>query len=79
MPFARCGDFRYPLSTQPTPPAGPHLCAPTILGFAIVLASAVGLAAGPKPPPVRGEVVLTEKAMAIHRDALLIDGHNDLP
>ena len=25
------------------------------------------------------EVVLTEKALAIHRDALLIDGHNDLP
>jgi membrane dipeptidase len=26
-----------------------------------------------------GEVVLSEKALAIHREALLIDGHNDLP
>jgi membrane dipeptidase len=26
-----------------------------------------------------GDVILTEKALAIHREALLIDGHNDLP
>lgn len=26
-----------------------------------------------------GDVVLSEKALAIHREALLIDGHNDLP
>lgn len=29
--------------------------------------------------PTSGEVVVTEKALAIHREALLIDGHNDLP
>ena len=45
----------------------------------VVLASSIGLAKGAKPPQSRGEVVLTEKALAIHRDALLIDGHNDLP
>jgi membrane dipeptidase len=31
------------------------------------------------PPAPRGPVVLTEKALRLHRDALLIDGHNDLP
>ncbi|HJZ56863.1 MAG TPA: dipeptidase [Gemmataceae bacterium] len=30
-------------------------------------------------PPRPGEVVLTDEARAIHREALLIDGHNDLP
>ena len=30
-------------------------------------------------PPADQEVVLTDEARAIHRDALLIDGHNDLP
>jgi membrane dipeptidase len=32
-----------------------------------------------KTPPKRGAVVVSPEAMAIHRDALLIDGHNDLP
>src|SRR6476659_1757596 len=50
-----------------------------VLSFTIALASAVGLTAGSKAPPSRGEVVVTEQALAIHRDALLIDGHNDLP
>ena len=30
-------------------------------------------------PPTRQPVVLTDEALAIHRDALVIDGHNDLP
>lgn len=31
------------------------------------------------PPKSRGPVKLTEEALRIHREALLIDGHNDLP
>lgn len=31
------------------------------------------------PPSGRGEVKLSEEALSIHRDAILIDGHNDLP
>jgi membrane dipeptidase len=31
------------------------------------------------PPKRTGEIVVTEKALAIHRSALLVDGHNDLP
>ena len=30
-------------------------------------------------PPKRKPVVLTDEARAIHREALLVDGHNDLP
>jgi membrane dipeptidase len=30
-------------------------------------------------PPKRKPVLLTDEARAIHRDALLVDGHNDLP
>jgi membrane dipeptidase len=32
-----------------------------------------------EPPRKRQPVVLTDEARAIHRDALVIDGHNDLP
>jgi membrane dipeptidase len=46
-------------------------------------AVAVAVAAQPEPKkqPKAGskEVVVSEKAMAIHKEALLIDGHNDLP
>lgn len=47
----------------------------------LVFLSAVAAVARPPadPPPVTGDVVLTDEARAIHRDALLIDGHNDLP
>jgi membrane dipeptidase len=52
------------------------LCA---LGCSLPLAILVA-ADGPKPAPkVSKDVVLTEEALAIHRDALLVDGHNDLP
>jgi membrane dipeptidase len=54
-----------------------------ILIALVCCAVAVRVAAEPeqKPQPkTRGkEIVVTEKALAIHRDALLIDGHNDLP
>src|SRR2546425_3634163 len=30
-------------------------------------------------PKTRGPVQLTDEALRIHREALLIDGHNDLP
>lgn len=36
-------------------------------------------ASAPGAPKKGKEVVVTEKALAIHREALLIDGHNDLP
>ena len=31
------------------------------------------------PPSKRGPIVVSEKALALHRSALLVDGHNDLP
>ncbi|HEY7331051.1 MAG TPA: membrane dipeptidase, partial [Gemmataceae bacterium] len=35
---------------------------------------------GDSPPPrARGPVKLTDEAQRIHREAILIDGHNDLP
>src|SRR5262249_37110163 len=35
---------------------------------------------GDKPAPKsRGPVQLTEEGLRVHRDALVIDGHNDLP
>jgi membrane dipeptidase len=44
---------------------------------------AAGPADDPKRPPTaesaRAPVKLTEEALRIHRDAILIDGHNDLP
>src|SRR5437016_5911991 len=39
---------------------------------------AIAWADTPKPRK-RGPVVLTEEALALHREALVIDGHNDLP
>ena len=49
-----------------------------MLGSACLLVAAAALAA-PQAPAKRGEVVVSDEAMAIHREALLIDGHNDLP
>ena len=47
------------------------------------LAVVAGVAQEPKPkadaPDGRKDVVVSDKALAIHREALLIDGHNDLP
>ena len=46
-----------------------------------VIAAAVAAQPEPKQPPKPAgkEVVVSEKARAIHDEALLIDGHNDLP
>ncbi len=56
----------------------------TICGSIVLVASAwVAPAApptvSPSPKTTGGEVVVSEEAWAIHREALLIDGHNDLP
>jgi membrane dipeptidase len=49
--------------------------------FPLLLVAAVPVMATPAEPekPRTGPVVVSEQAAAIHRDALLIDGHNDLP
>lgn len=56
---------------------------PMIASFACLAAlAALAPTPGADAPgvPKKGkEVVVTEKALAIHREALLIDGHNDLP
>ncbi len=46
-----------------------------------VLAAVVGLAPAADPVPKAGpkDVVASPEALAIHREALLVDGHNDLP
>lgn len=43
----------------------------------LLLVLPLSLMAADKPPSK--DIVLTEEAAAIHREALLIDGHNDLP
>ena len=59
-----------------------RLLLPSICAFAIdsgsmtIAGGAESAEANPKPRP---RVVLTDRALAIHRSALLIDGHNDLP
>src|SRR5437764_444160 len=47
----------------------------------LILATSAAVADEPRPNPSgsRKPVVLTEEALAIHRDAPVIDGHNDLP
>ncbi len=40
---------------------------------------ASGAFEGEKKPRPREPVKLTEAALALHRDALVFDGHNDLP
>lgn len=54
------------------------------LAVLLGLIGSVGIAApGPDDPPApgkgRGEVVVSPEALAIHGEALLVDGHNDLP
>ena len=46
--------------------------------FGLVLPAEETKNASP-PPKSRAPVKLTEEALRIHREALLIDGHNDLP
>jgi membrane dipeptidase len=47
----------------------------------LVFAAVVASAGSPADPPAKSgkDVVLTPEAIAVHNDALLIDGHNDLP
>jgi membrane dipeptidase len=47
------------------------------LRYALLLILPVAFAAAEEPPA--RDVVLTEEARAIHGEALLVDGHNDLP
>jgi membrane dipeptidase len=53
-----------------------RVAVPTILGF-----WAIDVPAAEKPAPTQGRppVKLTPEALRIHRDALVFDGHNDLP
>src|SRR5438067_791040 len=52
----------------------------TYLTFALcALSLASNPAAAQTKPAKRGVVKLTDAALKIHHDALLIDGHNDLP
>src|SRR6476646_9023507 len=53
----------------------------SLIAFPVALAVAAGLAAQPPQPksPPGKDVVVSAEAAAIHREALLIDGHNDLP
>jgi membrane dipeptidase len=46
---------------------------------ALALSSIPLVAIMAEPPKTSGDVTVSEKALAIHREALLIDGHNDLP
>ena len=52
-----------------------------VLASLVLLAAVVGLTRAPAgdTPATPKVVVVSEEALAIHRDALLIDGHNDLP
>src|SRR5262245_9302248 len=56
-----------------------------LLGTLIVSLSTAGLSRTedkkdpPKPAKKRGPVKLTAEGLKVHREALLIDGHNDLP
>jgi membrane dipeptidase len=46
---------------------------------AVAVALCIPIAAQDAAPKKRGPVRLTDEALAIHRSALLVDGHNDLP
>src|ERR1700684_3963327 len=50
-----------------------------LLAAYFFLAVAAPLLDAQEKPAKRGVVKLTEEALKIHREALLIDGHNDLP
>jgi membrane dipeptidase len=58
-----------------------RLAAPLAVSFALLLLAAAAPAEDKKDPPprTREPVKLTDEALALHRDALVFDGHNDLP
>jgi membrane dipeptidase len=50
--------------------------------FVLILAAAVTTAArtaDPAPKSARGAVTVTDEALRVHREAIVVDGHNDLP
>jgi membrane dipeptidase len=47
--------------------------------FPVIVLPVLLVPAAAEPPKPARNVVLTDEALAIHREALLIDGHNDLP
>src|SRR3954451_15328677 len=49
-----------------------------LLAPLLALTAAAGRSADPPRPP-RGPVMVTEEALRIHRAAIVVDGHNDLP
>jgi membrane dipeptidase len=55
------------------------LAIPVLCVFALCATSSDEKAGGGSAPAKRGKVVVTEEALKIHREAILIDGHNDLP
>jgi membrane dipeptidase len=55
------------------------LCALGLIDGGLAQVPAPGPAAVKNAPRERGPVKVSEEALRIHRDALVIDGHNDLP
>jgi membrane dipeptidase len=52
----------------------------TLVGMWTLRADHVGILAwAAEPQQNRGEITVSDRARQIHRDAILIDGHNDLP
>jgi membrane dipeptidase len=55
-------------------------CALALLSLSLSFGASDPPAAGPKKPArERGPVKLTDEGLRVHREALVIDGHNDLP
>jgi membrane dipeptidase len=52
---------------------------PVLLPLCLSLLAAVSAGADDKPPRPRPPVKLSDEALALHREALVFDGHNDLP
>src|SRR6186997_2251581 len=52
---------------------------PAVLLVFLATLAGVGAEQPARPGGKRGPVVLTDEALQLHREALLIDGHNDLP
>ncbi len=52
---------------------------PLFVAFAAALGALTAPARPDTPRPARGPVTVTDEARRIHREAIVIDGHNDLP
>src|SRR5947209_419131 len=51
----------------------------TVAAVVLTMSLAIPAGAQEKPAPKRGPVQLTDAALKLHREALVFDGHNDLP